>query len=78
MSWDLEGNPVDDGYCRTHMWAKEPCTECPAPDTSSTPGDLYATCPVCTAEFMALGQDPSVGGLCPACTPVVAGPGGLL
>lgn len=74
MSWDLEGNPVADGFCATHAWAPEPCGECPPPASD----DLSATCSVCTGEFIALGRSPAAGGLCPACAPVVAGPGGLL
>lgn len=78
MSGDLEGNPVNDGFCATHAWAPQPCRECKSPVADSTPGDLYATCPICTVEFITLGQAPNDAGTCPACTTVVAGPGGLL
>ena len=26
MSWDDEGNPIDDGYCWVHAWCPHPCS----------------------------------------------------
>ncbi|MHA4848799.1 hypothetical protein L1080_004525 [Rhodococcus sp. MSC1_016] len=77
MSWDLEGNPVADGFCPTHAWAQLPCAECPTPPAQDVDG-MYATCSVCTGEYIALGQTAAGPGTCPNCTTSYGFVGGLL